>query len=57
MTARNSETYLFNDALPCADGVPIVELVLREVELGCFHPVLNLIDRSLKLGLTDSHVR
>jgi hypothetical protein len=54
---RNSETYLFDDALPCADGVPIVELMLRKVELGCFHPVLNLIDRSLKLGLAHGHER
>ena len=57
MTARNSETYLFDDPLPCADGVTIVELVLRKVELGCFHPVLNLIDRSLKLGLAEGHER
>jgi hypothetical protein len=54
---RNSETYVFDDALPCADGVPIVELVLRKVELGCFRPVLNLMDRSLKLGLADNHER
>jgi hypothetical protein len=54
---RNSETYFFDDALPCADGVPIVELVLRKVELGGFDPVLNLIDRSLKLGLVDNHER
>jgi hypothetical protein len=54
---RNSETYLFDNALPCADGVPIVELVLRKIKLGCFHPVLNLIDRPLKLGLADGHER
>jgi hypothetical protein len=57
ITVRNSETYVFDDALPSADGVPIVELVLRKVELGCFRPVLNLMDRSLKLGLADNHER
>jgi hypothetical protein len=54
---RNSGTYIFDDSLPCADGVPIVELVLSKVELGYFRPVLNLIDRSLKLGLADGHER
>jgi len=50
---RNNEAYLFNYSISCADGVPIVELVLGKVELGYFRPMLNLIDRSLKLGLAD----
>jgi len=54
---RNSGTYLFDDTLPCADGVPIVELLLRKVELGYFCPVLNLIHRSFKLGMADDHGR
>lgn len=52
---RNGETHLFDNSLPCTDGVPIVELVLSEVELGYFRSVLNLIDRSLNLGLADGH--
>jgi hypothetical protein len=52
-------THLFDDALPCADGVPIVELMLgKEVKLGYFSSVLDLIDCSLKLGLAgDNHER
>jgi hypothetical protein len=54
---RNSETYLFDDALPCADGGPILELVLRKVELGpgYFRPMLNLIHRSLELCQAFNH--
>jgi len=53
----NGEMHLFDHTLPCADGVPIVELMLRKIELGYFHPVLNLIYRSLKLGLAECHER
>jgi hypothetical protein len=48
-------THLFDNALPGTDGVPIVELMLRKVELGYFGSVLNLVDSSLKLGLADGH--
>jgi hypothetical protein len=54
----SGETHLFDDALPCADGVPIVELMLGKVELGYFSSVLDLVDCSLKLGLAhDDHER
>jgi hypothetical protein len=53
MAVGSGETHLFNDALPCADGVPIVELMLGKVELGYFSSVLDLVDCSLKLGLAD----
>ena len=57
MTMGSGEAHLFDNALPGADGIPIVELVLRKVELGCFSSVLNLIDCSLKLGLAEGHER
>lgn len=54
---KRAEKYIFDDTLPRTDGVPIVELVLGKVELRHFRPVLNLIDRSLKLGLAEGHER
>jgi hypothetical protein len=55
MAMGSGEAHLFDNALPGVDGVPIVQLMLRKVELGCFGSVLNLVDRSLKLGLADGH--
>lgn len=49
--------HLLDNALAGADGVSIVKLMLRKVELGYFSSVLNLVDRSLKLGLADGHER
>ena len=57
MTMGSGRAHLFDNALPGADGVPIVELVLRKVELGSFSSVLNLVDCSLKLGLAEGHER
>jgi hypothetical protein len=54
-SGKAARTHLFDNALPGADGVPIVELVLGKVELGYFGSVLNLVDRSLKLGLAEGH--
>ena len=48
-------THLLDSTFLCTDGVPILELVLRKVELGYGDPVLNLMDRSLKLRLANGH--
>ena len=52
---RAGETYLLDDALAGADRVPIVELMLGKVELRYIGPVLDLVDCSLKLGLSNGH--
>jgi hypothetical protein len=54
---RSVGTHLLDNALPSVDGVPIVELLLRKIELGYFGPMLNLIDCSLKLCLAEGHER
>ena len=51
----SGETYLLDDTLSSADRVPIVELMLRKVELGYVGSVLDLVDGSLKLGLPNRH--
>ena len=54
---RGSErcTHLLDCTFLRADGIPILELVLRKVELGYGDPVLNLMDCSFKLGLGNRH--
>jgi hypothetical protein len=55
MWMESGETNLLDNALTGADSVSIVKLMLRKVELGYFSSVLNLVDRSLKLGLAGGH--
>jgi len=52
----SGETHLLYNTLPCADGAPIVELILRKVRLGCGGPVLDLVYRPFKPVLTDGHL-
>jgi len=54
MQMGSGETHFVNNTLPRADGAP-VELVLRKIRLRCGGLVLNLVYRSLKLGLADGH--
>lgn len=42
--------YLLHDPLLCADGLSI-DLLLREVYVGCASLFLYLVDSSLELGL------
>lgn len=55
MWMKSGKTHLFDNTLTGADSVSIVKLMLRKVELGYFSSVLNLVDRSLKLGLAGGH--
>jgi hypothetical protein len=55
MQMGSGETHLLDNTLPRADGAAIVERVLRKVRLRCGGPMLNLVYRSLKLGLADGH--
>lgn len=48
-------THLLDGSFLRADSVPILELVLCKVELRHGDPVLNLMDRSLKLRLANGH--
>lgn len=43
-------TYLLHDPLLCADGLSI-DLLLREVYVGCASLLLYLVNSSLEMGL------
>lgn len=51
--ARCQGAYLLHDPFLCADGLSI-ELLLREIYLGCDNFLLYVVNSTLELGLVRS---